>query len=93
MDVFFLFPGRVWIVFISHWDPNRQRTLPGKSPLSVLESSDVILNFGSDYQTNLAVAASLVRGAGEGRYVRLAIVQTKQPPRVLARRLNVLKKR
>jgi hypothetical protein len=45
MDVFFLFPGRVGLFFISHWDPNRQRTLPGKSPLSVLEPSDVILNF------------------------------------------------
>src|SRR5205814_2400409 len=85
----FSFPVVFGLFFISHWDPNRQRTLPGKSALSVLELSDVILNFGSDCQTNLAVAASLVRGAGEGRYVRLAIVQTKQPPRVFARRLNL----
>ena len=36
--------------FISHWDPNRQRTLPGKSLLSVLEPSGVILNFDSECQ-------------------------------------------
>ena len=50
MDVFFLFPGRVLDYFISHWDPNRQRTLPGKSALSLLEPSAVILNFGSECQ-------------------------------------------
>jgi hypothetical protein len=46
MDVFFLFPGRVLIVFYLSLDPNRQKTLPGKSPLSILERSAVILNFG-----------------------------------------------
>jgi len=51
MDVFFLFPGRVLIVYICHLDPNRQRTLPGKSLLSVLEPSAVILNFGFEVNT------------------------------------------
>src|SRR5205814_7596001 len=38
MDVFFLFPGRVWIVFFFLTGIlNRQKTLPGKSPLSVLD--------------------------------------------------------
>ena len=50
MDVFFLFPGRVSIVFCLYWDPNRQRALPGKSLLSLLEPSAVILNFGSECQ-------------------------------------------
>src|SRR5712691_1069271 len=46
MDVFFLFPGRVWIVFYLSLGSEKTKTLPGKSPLSVLEPSAVILNFG-----------------------------------------------
>jgi hypothetical protein len=50
MNVFFLFPGRVWIVFYLYWDPIRQRTLPGKNPLSLLEPSAVIHNRGAECQ-------------------------------------------
>src|SRR4029077_12763989 len=32
------------------WDPNRQRTLPGKSPFSILEPFDVIHNFSAECQ-------------------------------------------
>jgi hypothetical protein len=39
MDVFFLFPGRVWIVFYLSLGSEKTKTLPGKSPLSVLEPS------------------------------------------------------
>ena len=65
MDVFFFFPGRVWIAFYFSLGSEQTKNLTGQSPLSVLEPSDVILNFGSEYQTNLAVAASLVRDAGK----------------------------
>src|SRR5690242_2654039 len=51
MNVFFLVPGRVWIVFNFHWVPNRQRTLPGKSHLSVLEPSAVIRISASSVNT------------------------------------------
>ena len=50
MDVFFLFPGRVWIVFYLSLGSEKTKTLPGKSSLSLLEPSAVILNFGSECQ-------------------------------------------
>src|SRR5215472_11871717 len=48
-DLFFLFPGRVYL-FFGHWTTNRQRTLPGKSPLSVLQPPAFILNFACECQ-------------------------------------------
>src|SRR5438132_13216548 len=33
------------LVFLVRWVPNRQRTVPGKSPVSLLEPCSLILNF------------------------------------------------
>src|SRR5439155_25068524 len=44
-DMFFLFPGMFIFVFLVYWVPNRQRTVPGKSRVSVLEPCSLILNF------------------------------------------------
>src|SRR5437870_12725528 len=44
-DMFFLFPGMFIFGFLVYWVPNRQRTVPGKSPVSVLEPCSLILNF------------------------------------------------
>src|SRR5436309_12642492 len=38
------------LVFLVHWAPNGQRTVPGKSPVSVLEPCALILNFGFECQ-------------------------------------------
>jgi hypothetical protein len=40
----FSFPV-VFILVFGHWTPNRPRTLPGKSPLSVLEATRVDTQF------------------------------------------------
>ena len=50
MNVFFLFPGRVWIVFYSYWDPEQTKNSTGQKSLSVLEPCDVIHNFGAECQ-------------------------------------------
>ena len=49
-NVFFLFPGRFLFWFFGHCVPTRQRALPGKSPLSVLDPLRVILNFDFECQ-------------------------------------------
>ena len=66
MDVFFPFPGRVWIVFYLSLYPNRQRTLPGKSRLSFLEPSALILNLPFECQYFFFCFSGMIPGAPVG---------------------------
>jgi len=48
--VFFLFPGRVWVVFCLLLGSETDKEPTGQKPLSGWEPSAVILNLGSESQ-------------------------------------------
>ena len=50
MDVFFLFPGRVFDCFLSLTGIRKDKDPTGQKSLSLLEPSAVILNFGYECQ-------------------------------------------